>query len=71
MSSRRPCPAATPASLLKLVVDGSTDRVLGCHVVGDAAAETIRAVAIAVQIKRPTPISTRRLRCIRRQRKNW
>ena len=31
--------------LMKLVVDGTTDRVLGCHIVGDAAAEIIQAVA--------------------------
>jgi glutathione reductase (NADPH) len=37
--------------LMKLVVDGSSDRVLGCHIVGDAAAETIQAVAIAVKMK--------------------
>jgi glutathione reductase (NADPH) len=37
--------------LMKLVVDGATDRVLGCHIVGDAAAETIQAVAIAVKMK--------------------
>jgi len=37
--------------LMKLVVDGSTDRVVGCHIVGDAAAETIQAVAIAVKMK--------------------
>ncbi|MBR0751626.1 glutathione-disulfide reductase [Bradyrhizobium jicamae] len=37
--------------LMKLVVDGSTDRVLGCHIVGDAAAEITQAVAIAVKMK--------------------
>ena len=37
--------------LMKLVVDGSTDRVLGCHIVGDTAAEIIQAVAIAVKMK--------------------
>jgi glutathione reductase (NADPH) len=37
--------------LMKLVVDGTTDRVLGCHVVGDAAAEIVQAVAIAVKMK--------------------
>src|ERR1700716_2930067 len=37
--------------LMKLVVDGSTDRVLGCHIVGDAAAEIIQAIAIAVKMK--------------------
>ena len=37
--------------LMKLVVDGTSDRVLGCHIVGDAAAEIIQAVAIAVKMK--------------------
>jgi glutathione reductase (NADPH) len=37
--------------LMKLVVDGSTDRVLGCHIVGDTAAEITQAVAIAIKMK--------------------
>ncbi len=37
--------------LMKLVVDGSSDRVVGCHIVGDDAAEIIQAVAIAVKMK--------------------
>ncbi|MDE2332895.1 MAG: glutathione-disulfide reductase [Bradyrhizobium sp.] len=37
--------------LMKLVVDATTDRVVGCHVVGDTAAEIIQAVAIAVRMK--------------------
>jgi glutathione reductase (NADPH) len=37
--------------LMKLVVDAVTDRVLGCHIVGDSAAETIQAVAIAIKMK--------------------
>src|ERR1700761_3155909 len=37
--------------LMKLVVDGSTDRVVGCHIVGDAAAEPIQVVAIAIKMK--------------------
>jgi glutathione reductase (NADPH) len=36
---------------LKLVVDGSTGRVPGCHIAGDAAAEIIQAVTIAVKTK--------------------
>ena len=35
--------------LMKLVVDGDSDRVLGCHIVGDGAAEMIQMVAIAVK----------------------
>ncbi|MGJ4949913.1 glutathione-disulfide reductase [Bradyrhizobium sp. HKCCYLS20291] len=37
--------------LMKLVVDGASDRVLGCHIVGDAAAEITQAVAIAIKMK--------------------
>jgi glutathione reductase (NADPH) len=37
--------------LMKLVVDGTTDRVVGCHIVGDTAAEIVQAVAIAVKLK--------------------
>ena len=37
-----------PAVLLKLVVDAASDRVLGCHMVGDHAAEIIQMAAIAV-----------------------
>ena len=38
-------------TLMKLVVDGTSDRVLGCHIVGDSAAEIVQAVAIAVKMK--------------------
>jgi glutathione reductase (NADPH) len=34
--------------LLKLVVDGTTDRVVGCHIVGEGAAEMVQLAAIAV-----------------------
>src|SRR5947199_7159553 len=37
--------------LKKPVVDGTTDRVIGCHIVGDTAAEIVQAVAIAVKMK--------------------
>jgi glutathione reductase (NADPH) len=37
--------------LMNRVVDCTTDRVLGCHIVGDCAAETIQALAIAVKMK--------------------
>jgi glutathione reductase (NADPH) len=37
--------------LMKLVVDGSSDRVLGCHIVGDGAAEMVQLVGIAVKMK--------------------
>jgi glutathione reductase (NADPH) len=37
--------------LLKLVVDGQTDRVVGCHIVGEGAAEMVQVAAIAVKMK--------------------
>lgn len=37
-------------TLMKLVVDTTTDRVLGAHMVGDHAAEIIQGVAIAVKM---------------------
>jgi len=36
---------------MKLVVDGATDRVLGCHIVGPDAAELIQVIGIAVKMK--------------------
>jgi glutathione reductase (NADPH) len=41
-------PARGPRVLLKLVVETATDRVLGCHMVGDHAAEIIQMAAIAI-----------------------
>jgi glutathione reductase (NADPH) len=38
------------AMLMKLVVDGSNNRVLGCHIVGEAAAEMIQIVSVAVKM---------------------
>jgi glutathione reductase (NADPH) len=37
--------------LMKLVVDATTDRVLGCHIVGDGAAEMVQVLGIAVKMK--------------------
>src|ERR1700681_798553 len=37
--------------LMKLVVDGTTDRVVGCHIVGDGAAELVQVLGIAVKMK--------------------
>jgi glutathione reductase (NADPH) len=37
--------------LMKLVVDAVTDRVVGCHIVGDGAAEMVQVVGIAVKMK--------------------
>jgi glutathione reductase (NADPH) len=38
-------------ALLKLVVDGATDRVVGCHIVGPDAGELIQVIGIAVKMK--------------------
>ncbi|HEY7661789.1 MAG TPA: glutathione-disulfide reductase [Xanthobacteraceae bacterium] len=38
-------------AFFKLVVDGETDRVVGCHIVGPDAAEMIQLIAIAVKMK--------------------
>lgn len=38
-------------TFMKLVVDGSTDRVLGCHIVGPEAGEMAQLVGIAVKMK--------------------
>jgi glutathione reductase (NADPH) len=37
--------------LMKLIVDASTDRVVGCHIVGDGAAEMVQVLAIAIKMK--------------------
>jgi glutathione reductase (NADPH) len=54
-TSFRPMKATLAArdtrSFFKLVVDGSTDRVVGCHIVGPDAGEMIQLVGIAVKMK--------------------
>jgi glutathione reductase (NADPH) len=37
-------------TFMKLVVDGNTDKVVGCHVVGPDASEMIQVVAITVRM---------------------
>ena len=37
--------------LMKLVVDGADGRVLGCHIVGEGAAEMIQMVGVAVKMR--------------------
>jgi glutathione reductase (NADPH) len=36
--------------LLKLVVDGLTDQVVGCHIVGEGAAEMVQLAAVAIKM---------------------
>lgn len=42
-------PKRAEKMMLKLIVDGKSDVVLGCHILGPDAAEIIQAVAIAVK----------------------
>jgi glutathione reductase (NADPH) len=37
--------------LMKLVVDATSDRVVGCHIVGDSAAEMVQVLGIAIKMK--------------------
>jgi glutathione reductase (NADPH) len=37
--------------LLKLVVDGRSDRVVGCHVVGEGAAEMVQLATVAIRMR--------------------
>jgi len=37
--------------LLKLIVDGGSDRVVGCHIVGEGAAEMVQLAAIAIKMR--------------------
>jgi glutathione reductase (NADPH) len=36
--------------LIKLIVDGDTDRILGCHIVGPNASELVQLVAVAIRM---------------------
>jgi glutathione reductase (NADPH) len=38
-------------TFMKVVVDGASDRVLGCHIVGPDAGELIQAIGIAVKMR--------------------
>ena len=37
--------------LLKLIVDGGSDRVVGCHIVGEGAAEMVQLAAVAIKMR--------------------
>lgn len=41
---------AQERTMMKLVVDASTDKVLGAHMVGENAGEIIQGVAIAINM---------------------
>ena len=41
-------PEGQEKTMMKLVVDRKTDRVLGCHMVGDDAAEIVQGLAVAL-----------------------
>ena len=36
---------------MKLIVDGDTDRVVGCHIVGPNAGELVQLVALAIRLR--------------------
>jgi glutathione reductase (NADPH) len=44
-------PGRDTRAFFKLVVDGDSDRVLGCHIVGPDAGEMIQLIGIAVKMK--------------------
>jgi glutathione reductase (NADPH) len=43
-------PGKQEKTMMKLIVDAKTDKILGAHMVGDTAAEIIQGVAIAVKM---------------------
>jgi glutathione reductase (NADPH) len=53
-TSFRPMKATLPGRdtrmFMKLLVDGTTDRVVGCHIAGHPAAELIQVIGIAVKM---------------------
>jgi len=48
-SMRHTLGGSNERSLVKLVVDGDTDQVLGCHMLGDHAGEIIQGIGVAIQ----------------------
>ena len=52
-------------TFMKLVVDGMTDRVVGCHIVGPDAGEMIQLIGIAVKMKATKADFDAPWRCIR------
>jgi glutathione reductase (NADPH) len=44
-------PAGNAQAMLKLLVDPKTDRVLGCHLVGEESPELIQVLAVALKAK--------------------
>jgi len=43
-------PKSETYSLMKLIVDSKTQRVIGCHVATDGAGEMMQGVAIAIKM---------------------
>ena len=50
-SMSRALPSSGPACLLKLVVDRNSERILGCHMVGENASEIIQMAAICLGMR--------------------
>eukprot|EP00550_Attheya_septentrionalis_P002293 CAMPEP_0198300622 /NCGR_PEP_ID=MMETSP1449-20131203/48895_1 /TAXON_ID=420275 /ORGANISM="Attheya septentrionalis, Strain CCMP2084" /LENGTH=67 /DNA_ID=CAMNT_0044002501 /DNA_START=57 /DNA_END=257 /DNA_ORIENTATION=+ len=43
-------PKSEMYTLMKIIVDSNTDKVVGCHIATDGAGEMIQGVAIAVKM---------------------
>ncbi len=56
---------------MKLIDDAATDKVLGAHMIGEAAAEIIQSVAIALTMGATRRILTAPSRCTPAPPKNW
>ena len=48
-ASGRALAADDTDGLVKILADGETDRILGCHVIGPSAAELVQQVAVAME----------------------
>ena len=60
----------TEKVVMKMVVDGKTDVVLGVHILGEDAGEMAQILGIAVKMGATKQISTRPARCTQQARKN-
>lgn len=49
VASGRALAADDTDGLVKILADGETDRILGCHVIGPSAAELVQQVAVAME----------------------
>ena len=49
MASGRALAANETTGMVKMIADGDTDRVLGCHIIGPSAADLVQQVVIAIE----------------------